>query len=95
MSFIAEGWPHHALLETPPAVEMALYTVAESASSFLTGAAFDWLHLSVHGLCLVLSIISAITLAGWVAYALHEMRGSSSSKRHLPAYAPVPQQVQM
>ena len=69
---------------------MALYTVAESASSLVTGAAFDLLRVSVHGLCLVLSVITAATLAIWVLYALREARRGGGTAQRGPAYAPLP-----
>ncbi|PSC75896.1 MFS transporter [Micractinium conductrix] len=42
------------------AVEGALYTVAEAASSLFGGAAFDVFHLSLHQLLLILTAIAAV-----------------------------------
>lgn len=52
------------------AVDIAIYTVGESASSLFGGAALDLLRMDVQGLAGVLTGVAAANLAAWTLHAL-------------------------
>ncbi|GAB4816866.1 hypothetical protein N2152v2_003912 [Parachlorella kessleri] len=73
----------NAILGRMSAVEMALYTVTEAASSIFGGAAFDVLHLTLQQTLAVLAVLGGALTVLWVAFAAGYSRGRA-------AYAPVP-----
>ena len=62
------------------AAEMALYTVAEAASSVYGGAAFDLLHLSLRATVTTLACAAGGMAVGWAAFAHVATRGGGGGK---------------
>ena len=73
----------NAILGRMSAVEMALYTVTEAASSVFGGAAFDLLHLTLQQTLAVLAVLGGASTLLWVTFA-------AGYSRRRAAYAPVP-----
>lgn len=84
------------ILGRTSAVEMALYTVAESWSSLATGAAYDALGASVRAVCVALVVAQAGICAAWVAIAMRGKAGGGreaseqQQRQHKGGYAAVP-----
>ena len=59
----------NAILGRVSAAEMALYTVAEAASSIFGGAAFDLMDMSVRQTTAMLTVAAGVVAGGWTVYA--------------------------